>query len=128
MEIDMTTMIRKLSYGMGYAGKRGNKCWVARITGTSNTYGLCRDFVDPIKVEREHFNRSRTMIDCSYELEVDGLYELSESGERWIVMCYETKGGEIKTSKLSDARIKAWVSALDEMKTDKEARLASKGM
>lgn len=124
----MTTMTRTLRYGNGYAGKAGNKCWAARITGTDPNYGLQREFLEPAKVEREHFNRARTMIDFSYELEVDGLYELSEDGERWIVMCYAAKDGEIKTSKISDARLKAWVAALDDGKTEREARLASKGL
>lgn len=125
----MTTMTRKLRYGKGYTGKAGNKCWVARITGTDNTFGLQRDFLEPTKVEREHFNRARTMIDFSYELEVDSLYELSEDGDRWFVACFADKNtGEAKTSKISDARLKAWVAALDEGKTDREARLASKGL
>jgi hypothetical protein len=125
----LRTMTRTLRYGKGYTGKSGNKCWVARITGTDKTYGLQRDFLEPTEIKREHFNRARTMIDFSYELTVDGLYELSEDGERWFEMCFAAKdGGEIKTSKISDARLKAWVVALDEGKTDREARLASKGL
>lgn len=125
----MTTMIRTLRYGMGYSGKMGNKCWVARITGTDNTYGLSREFIDPIKVEREHFGRARTMIDFSYELEMDGLYELSAEGERWFAMCFRSQqSGELKTARVSDARVKAWAAALDAGKTDSAARLASKGL
>lgn len=123
-----TTMTRTLRYGQGYSGKRGDKCWAARITGTDSTYGLQRDFLEPVNVEREHCNRFRTMIDFSYELDIDGLYELSENGERWFVMCYATKTGEIKTTQISDARLKVWVAALDAGKTDRDARLGSKGL
>lgn len=125
----MTTMTRTLRYGKGYSGKLGNKCWIAEITGSDNTYGLKRTFLEPTRVEREHFNRPRTIINFSYELAADGLYELSAEGERWIEMCYVDKTtGETKTSKVSDARVKAWVAALDEGKTNREARLASKGL
>src|SRR5690606_1425031 len=79
------TVIRTLRYGKGYSGRLGNRCWAARITGTDNTYGLAREFLEPVSVEREHFNRPRTIVHFSYELEVDGLYELSEEGERWFV-------------------------------------------
>lgn len=123
-----TTMTRTLRYGKGYAGKLGTKCWVSRITGTDQAYSLAREFLEPTRVEREHFNRARTMIEFSYTLEVDGLYELSAEGDRWFAMCYATAEGEIKTAKLSEARVKAWVAALDEGKTDREARLASKGL
>src|SRR5690606_18622834 len=70
------TVIRTLRYGKGYSGRLGNRCWAARITGTDNTYGLAREFLEPVSVEREHFNRPRTIVHFSYELEVDGLYEL----------------------------------------------------
>jgi hypothetical protein len=128
MEDTMTTMTRTLRYGKGYSGKLGNKCWIAEITGSDDTYGLQRTFLEPSKVERQHFNRPRTIIEVSYELVVDGLYELSAEGDRWFAMCYETNKGEIKTAKLSDARVKAWVAALDEGKTNREARLATKGL
>ena len=124
----MTTMTRTLRYGKGYTGKLGNKCWIARITGTDKTYGLLREFLEPSSVEREHFNRPRTMIDFSYELDVNGLYELSAEGDRWFAMCFRNKDGEITTAKVSDARVKAWAAALDAGKTDNEARLASKGL
>lgn len=125
----MTTMTRTLRYGKGYSGKLGHKCWAAEITGSDDTYGLRRTFLDPIKVERENFNRARTIINFSYKLAVDGLYELSAEGDRWIVMCYaDTTTGEVKTIRISDARIKAWVAALDEGKTNREARVASKGL
>lgn len=124
----MTTMTRTLRYGKGYTGKIGNKCWIARITGTDKAYALAREFLEPTSVEREHFNRPRTMIDFTFDLEVNGLYELSAEGERWFAMCYRCTDGEIKTAKVSDARVKAWAEALDAGKTDNEARLASKGL
>ena len=122
------TTIRTLRYGKGYSGRRANKCWAARITGSDRAYGLAREFLEPVKVEREHFNRPRTVIKFSYELEVDCLYELSEEGDRWFVGCWKNKTGEVVTGRVSDARLKAWVAALDEGKTNREARLASKGL
>lgn len=125
----MTTMTLTLRYGKGYSGKLSNKCWAARITGSDKTYGLAREFLEPVEVKREHFNRARTIIEFSYELEVDCLYELSEGGERWFVGCWTHKDtGEVVTGRVSDARVKAWVAALDEGKTNREARLASKGL
>jgi hypothetical protein len=122
------TLARTLEYGKGYAGKLGKRPYVARILGTDQQYGLRREFLDPVRVEREHFNRPRTMVHMTYELEVDGLYELSEAGERWFEMCYQKKDGSIKTAGLSDARLKAWLRAIDEGKTDREARLSTKGL
>lgn len=125
----MTTMTRTLRFGKGYSGKLGNKCWIAEITGSDNTYGLSRTFLDADRVEREHFNRPRTIINFSYALAVDRLYELSAEGDRWYAMCYADKTtGEIKSSGISDARVKAWVAALDAGKTNREARIASKGL
>jgi hypothetical protein len=107
----------------------GNKCWAARISGSDDTYGLAREFLEPSKVEREHFNRARTMVSFSYELELDGLYELSEGGDRWFAGIYTSKDtGEIRSMMLSDARVKAWVEALDKGMSDNEARFASKGL
>lgn len=124
----MTTMIRTLRYGKGYSGKLANKCWVARIGGSSKEFGLTREFLEPVKVERASFTNPRTIVIFSFELEQDQLYELRAEGERWIVMCYEAVDGSLKTAKLSDARIKAWVAALDGGMTGGEARVASKGL
>lgn len=123
------TMMRTLSWGKGYTGKSGSKCWIARITGSDKVYGLQRSFLEPVNVEREHFNRPRTMIHFSYELVVDGLYELSADGERWFVGVWPRKDtGEIVSGRLSDARAKAWAVALDEGKSNREARLTSRGL
>lgn len=119
-------MTRTLRYGKGYAGKLGNKCYIARITGTDRQYGLARDFLEPTKVEREHFNRPRTIIEFTYELQADGLYEISEEGERWIIGCIPQQGGELKTFRLDDRTIKAWVAALDAGMPAKEARRAGR--
>lgn len=122
-------MTKTLRYGKGYSGKQGNKCWIARITGTDNKFGLRREFLEADKVEREHFNRARTIINFYYELEINCLYEVSESGDRWFICVYADKStGEAKSMRISDARLEAWVAALDEGKGDNEARVASKGL
>lgn len=123
-----TTMTRTLRYGKGYAGKLGHRPYIARILGTDKQYGLQREFLEPVEVEREHFARARTMINMTYELEIDEIYELSAEGDRWIVMCYNNTEGEVKTARLSDARLKAWLAALDAGKMGREARLVSKGL
>jgi hypothetical protein len=121
-------MKRTLRYGAGYKGKLGNKCWIARITGTDAEYGLSREFLEPTSVERQHFNRIRTIIEFTYDLETDGLYELCEEGERWFEMCYlSATTGEQKTRTVSDVRVTAWVEALNAGETDRDARLSSKG-
>lgn len=118
-----------LRYGKGYTGKLGNRPYIARILGTDTRYGLNREFLDAVKVEREHFNRDRTIVHLSYELEIDGLYEVCEEGERWVVSVVPAGPDNApKTIRPSDARLKAWAAALDEGKTDREARLASKGL
>ena len=112
----MTTLTKtlRLRYGKGYSGKMGNKCWIARITGSSKEYGFRRQFLEADNVEREHFNRSRTMINLSYQLD-DGLYEISEAGERWIILVW---GGsdqqEPKIFRPTHDRIAAIVALLDE--------------
>jgi len=124
-----TTTTRTLRYGKGYSGKLGNRCWAARITGTDDHFGFAREFLEPARVEREHFNRSRTIVHFSYELELDGLYELSEEGERWFVGVWPHKdSGEPVCGRVSAERARAWARALDEGKSGREARLASKGL
>lgn len=116
-----------LTYGKGYAGKMGNKCWIARIGGTDKQYGLRREFIEPDKVEREHFNRPRTTITMTWDLPV-GLYELSQHGERWFRLIAPSKTDGIGSFVVSDARIKAYVAALDDGQDDDAARKASKGL
>lgn len=116
---------RTLRYGKGYSGKMANKCWIAAITGTDTTYGLSRSFIEPTKVEREHFNRARTMIDFTYELE-DGLYEFSEGGDRWFVIVWTTAAGETKRFKPEEARVKAMVALMDDGMSADDARKATK--
>lgn len=115
-----------LRYGKGYRGKLGERCYVARITGTDRRFGLARHFVEPASVQREHFNRGRTIIEFSYELEAEGLYEISEEGDRWIVGCIPQKDGSLRTFRLNDATINAWVAALDAGLAPKEARRAGR--
>lgn len=121
-----TTMIRTLERGIGYSGKHGEKCWIARILGSDATYGLSRDFLTPATVKRDRFSARKYTLSYSYELEMDGLYELSADGARWFAMCFRATDGEVKTAKVSDARIKAWVAALDAGMSDADARRTSK--
>lgn len=103
---------RILKYGKGYAGKSGHKCWIARITGTDTRFGLSREFLDPTKVEREHFNRARTMIDFTWELE-SGIYEASENGERWFIMVRKNKDGLMGAVQPTEERMRAILALMD---------------
>ena len=117
---------RKLRYGKGYAGKSGNKCWIARINGTDKQYGLDRTFLDPDNVKGEHFNRARTMVDFTWQLDA-GLYEASESGERWIFFVFKhPRTGEWKGIRPDDLRLKAMLELMDGGMDAEEARLATK--
>lgn len=71
-----------LRHGQGYRGKLGNKCYVAWITGTDPQYGLARVFIDATRVVREHYNRPRTMVNYTYDIEPGRLYEIAEEGVR----------------------------------------------
>lgn len=115
---------RTLRYGQGYTGKMGSKCWIAAITGSSNEYGLSRDFVEAAKVEREHFNRARTMINFAYELNV-GLYEQSEGGDREFFAVWIKNGEHVRT-RMDEARVKAMVALMDGGMSAEEARIATK--
>lgn len=121
----MSTMTRTLSWGRGYTGKSGNKCWAARIIGTDATYGMRREFLDADKVERDHFGRERTMIRFSYTLAKDGLYELCENGERWYVTVFE-RDGEIISGKVNAERARVWAELLESGSSAADARINSK--
>lgn len=115
---------RTLKYGKGYTGKLSNKCWVARIAGTDKKYGLAREFIEPDSVEREHFNRPRTIINFSWSLDV-GLYEYSEQGDRYFFVV-NVKDGEYKAFRPSDERVKAMAMLMDGGMSAEDARKATR--
>ena len=114
---------RILKYGKGYTGKLSNKCWVASITGT-NKNGLEREFIEPDSVEREHFNRPRTIINFSWSLDV-GLYEYSEQGARYFFVV-TVKDGEYTAFRPSDERVKAMAALMDGGMSTEDARKATR--
>jgi hypothetical protein len=109
----MITYTKTLRYGKGYTGKSGNKCWIARINGTDRWYGLSRDFLEPAKIEREHFNRPRTMIDMTWELE-PGLYEASQDGDRWFLLVVPKNDGSITAFQPTEERMKKILALMDD--------------
>jgi len=115
--------IRTLKYGKGYSGRLGNKCWVASITGTDQQYGLAREFLEPDSVEREHFNRPRTIINFRWQLGV-GLYECSEGGDRSFFVV-NVKDGEHKAFRPGDERVKAMAMLMDGGMSAEDARKAT---
>ncbi len=110
-----------MEYGKGYRGKASNRCWVARILGTDRQYGLRREFIEPTKVEREHFNRPRTKIHFTYDLG-PGLYELSQYGDRFFRLCWS---GGAKWKKVEEDRVKAIVALMDDGAEFEDARKAT---
>jgi len=128
----MATLTKKLRWGKGYSGKLGNKAWIARITGvevdvlsTGKVMPLTREFVDATRVEREHFNRARTVIEFTYDLE-PGLYEQSAEGERSLFIVFANAEGAIKWSTVSAARARAIAERLDEGESFEAAIIATK--
>lgn len=115
---------KTLRYGKGYSGKMSNKCWIARITGSDNKFGLRREFIEPDAVKREHFNRPRTMIDFTWHLPV-GLYECSEGGDRWFIVVW-VKNGKHTFLKPDEERVKTMVKLMDEGVSAEDARIATK--
>ena len=122
----MTAITLTLRYGKGYAGRLGTRCWVAQIMGSSREYGLDRLFLEPVSVERAHFNRARTMVYFTYALEADGLYEASEGGERWFVGALPQKSGAVKLARIGDEEVRRWVDAMDRGLSARKARIARK--
>lgn len=117
-----------LSYGVGgYRGAAANKCWIAAILGSDEKFGMRREFIEAVKIEREHYNRPRTMITHTYELPV-GLYESSSHGEREIFLVYPRSSGEFAACIPSDARINAMLLLMDGGMSVDDARKQTKGM
>ena len=117
---------RTLRWGKGYAGKLGKRCWVARITGTESQYGFSRDFLSAEKVERAHFNRSRTIVNFSYAL-TPGLYELCAESEHWYLIVWTKKDGEIKAFRPDEIRVAAIAALLGAGEDFDSARRATRG-
>jgi hypothetical protein len=111
----------KLSWGRGYSGKMGNKCWVAKIKGIDEEYKFDRTFLDADRVEKEHFGRQRTIINFYYNLE-DGLYEQSEKGEKILFIVWDNE----KWKDIEEERAMKIAKLLDEGKGFEESRLATK--
>ena len=114
---------RTLKYGKGYSGKLGNKCWVASITGSDEQYGLALEFIKPDSVEREHFNRSRTIINYVWLLDV-GLYTYSEQGARNFFVV-NVVNGKYTAFCPDDERVKAMVALMDGGLSAEDARKAT---
>jgi hypothetical protein len=114
-----------LRYGKGYAGKLGNKAWIAKITGTDSQYGLARVFLDSDRAERERFNRAKTIVDLSWDL-TEGVYESSESGERKFFIIYNSIDGQIEYFEINESRALSIAQMLDGGMDFSAARIKSK--
>lgn len=120
----MTTTIT-LTQGIGYRGQQGERCYIARITGTSDRYGLERDFVDPARVERDSFSRARYTRSYHYDLPV-GLYEISEHGERRYLIVWAKRDGTIARFNPEADRVEAMARLMADGMDVEAARIATK--
>ena len=119
------TMERQVAWGKGYAGKKGVKPYIARITGTDGNDGLRREFLDADRVERAHFNRNRTMITFTYDL-TPGLYEVKENGETTLIGVYTKETGGLATWKVREDRLVAMLALMDAGASFEAARVFTK--
>ncbi len=113
-----------LRYGKGYSGKLGHRPYIARVTGESKQYGLERTFIEASKVEREHFNRPRTMVTLSYDLE-PGLYEFSTEGDRYYRMVAPSNKVDTLFN-VSEERAKNMIRLMSQGQSFTQARLATR--
>lgn len=117
--------ILTVRWGRGYRGALGNKPWVARICGTDPRYGLERKFLEPESVRRERFDRERTIVEFSYRLAPDTLYEVSEAGDRRFILAAAEDGGGLTVKEIDTQSAKAFALALATGKPAAEARQAA---
>lgn len=111
-------------WGRGYRGALGNRPWVARICGTDPRYGLERKFLEPEFVRRERFDRERTIVEFSYRLAPDTLYEVSEAGDRRFILTAAEDGG-LTVKEIDTQSAHAFALALATGKPAAEARQAA---
>lgn len=102
-----------LTQGIGYSGAQGERAYVARIGGSDQRYGLAREFVEPARVERDHFGRPRYIRTYHYEL-TPGLYELSSRGERWYrIVAAKRESPDLGCWSVTQERLDAMVRLMD---------------
>jgi len=111
--------------GIGYRGRKGERAYVARITGSDAYYGLERTFIDADRVERDHWGRARYIRTYYWDLE-PGLYERAAGGERWHIIVWTKKDGTTQKAKIDDARVTAIVRLLDAGEDYEAARVATR--
>ena len=120
------TSTLQLKYGKGYAGKYGNKCWVASITGTSETKRLERDFLEADKAEQRALQSTPHDGHPDLEPALEGLYERSEAGDRTYFFVYRNAGDLTRCTISDEERVIAMAKLMDDGQTFEAARLATK--
>jgi len=124
----METITLKITKSVGYSGKGGRKSYIAKITGSDDTYILRREFVGTEAVDRaDMFKRRRkgkgswveaAAVEC-------GLYERQNCGERSHYVVW-MKDGKAVSSVITEDRAIEMALKMDEGLTCEEARLATK--
>lgn len=108
------TYTYEVEMSKGYSGKAAayNKGWIARITGTDDTYGLERSFCKGKPNSDDPYRKAKCQWMDVYELEI-GLYEILEGGERIFARVYESDG-QLKCTKTTEERAKRIAELLDD--------------
>lgn len=120
-----TTYPLQLEQGIGYSGKHGARAYVARIVGTSDRFGLDREFLGADNVERDHFGRAKYTRTYTYELG-PGLYDVSEAGERRYLLVWAKADGTIGRYNPPAERVETMAELMSDGQGFEAARLATK--
>jgi hypothetical protein len=111
--------------GVNYAGKLGEKCWVARIVGTSpGRFHFDREFIDPDTRERNKYNSSRYLETLTWHLDV-GMYERACQGERAFFTVW-IKEGEHVWMNIPVERAEKIAALMSSGASAEDARLATR--
>jgi hypothetical protein len=120
-----TTYTLQIEQGIGYSGKHGARAYVAAITGSSQEYGLAREFVAADTVTRDSYRRARYTRTYTYHLR-PGLYEVSECGDRQYLMVWHKADGTAGHAHPPMERVRAMVRLMDAGESYDGARLLTR--
>jgi len=101
----------------------GYRPWMARITGTSQKYGLARDFLESYVCKRSRSGRTE---DHAWEIAEEGIYQLGGTKRDNELFIVWSKEGRLVRTTVDMARAQAIARLLDEGKDFETARKATK--
>ena len=123
----METITLKVTKSVGYSGKGGRKSYIARITGSDDTYILRREFVATEATDRAAMFKIRrkgkgswteaAAVEC-------GLYERQDRGDRTYHIVW-ADNEQIAQQEIAGDQAVDMAVRMDEGATCEEARLAT---